>query len=127
VNIGGESIDSTEVSATTLARIPSNGSFNIITNTSIVASWGSNGNPIGTYYCLAIFNNDDNLLFQNPWTNNLTDTLTELTPNTSYEVKVRAKNCDGIVTDWYIIGNVYTLILLLHYNGIQFRMQQTMK
>jgi len=108
-NTGGTGGYSTAVAKYTLANIPSGGTIGTITGTGIEASWSANGNPQGTQYALAAFTTDDVLVKQNPWTTALNSTITGLSPESSYRIKVKAKNGDGNETSWYEIGSAQTL------------------
>lgn len=83
---------------------PSSGSIGTITNNSIQAHWQANGNPAGTLYKLGAFSADNQLVAANDWTNNLSDTLSDLSEDTPYKIKIKAKNEDGVETAWAEIG-----------------------
>ena len=88
---------------------PTQGSFGTITDNSIETIWGANGNPSGTLYRIAAFDANDELVKENEWTSNFSDTITNLTPNTFYKLKGKAKNSDNVETGWVELGLVTTL------------------
>jgi alpha-tubulin suppressor-like RCC1 family protein len=91
------------ISKYTLANVPAKGSLGIAKG-GIKASWDANGNPIGTEYVLAAFNASGTLVAQNSWTASLADILTGLSASASYNIKVKARNAEGIETDWCDLG-----------------------
>ncbi len=107
-NAGGTS-DWTSVSKHTQANKPSGGNITDITNTSLNATWTNGGNPSDTAYKLGAFDTNDTFVKENTWTTNQNDTITALTPETSYRIKVKAKNTENIETDWHEIGTITTL------------------
>lgn len=100
---------STPLTKYTLANTPNSGSIGNITGTGIETSWTSNGNPAGTSYAVGVFNINDQLVKQNPWTTSQADVVMGLTAETTYKVKVKAKNYEGMETGWYEIGTATTL------------------
>ncbi len=107
-NAGGSS-NWTSVSKYTQANKPSGGNITDITNTSLNATWTSGSNPSGTAYKLGAFTTDDTFVKENTWTTNLSGSITEITPETSYRIKVKAKNSESVETDWHEIGTITTL------------------
>jgi len=87
----------------------SSGSFGAITTDSIEVLWEPNGNPDGTLYKIAAYDTDDLLVTENDWTGSLSDTITNLSENTSYIIKIKAKNEDGVETGWHEIGTATSL------------------
>lgn len=88
----------------TLANIPAKKSITTAKNGGIKATWSANGNPIGTQYALAAFDSSGTLVQQKSWTASLSDTLAGLSPSLSYTIKVKARNNDGVETDWCELG-----------------------
>lgn len=88
----------------TLAEVPGNGSIEAVTNSSIAASWDSNGNSAYTCYSLAAFNTDNMLIKQNAWSTDLSGALTGLNAKTPYTIRVKARNPDNVETDWHTIS-----------------------
>jgi alpha-tubulin suppressor-like RCC1 family protein len=79
------------------------------TQQSVQASWTVAGETSGTMYQLAVFDKDDNIIKSNGWMPDFTDTITGLKSGRSYQLKVRAKDGYGIISDWYDIGREDTL------------------
>ncbi len=97
------------VTKNTYAAIPTTGVIDNVTSTSIKASWNANGNPSGTYFSLAAFNQNNSLVKQNPWTTTTQDTITGLEASTTYIIKAKAKNTESVETSWLDIGSITTL------------------
>lgn len=108
-NAGGASDWSSATSKATKPATPSNGSIINITNTSIQAAWGSNGNQSDVQYKLAAFDSNNSIIKQNSWINAQRDTIVSLNPISNYNIRVKARNVYGEETDWYMIDNAATL------------------
>lgn len=80
-----------------------------VSNTSIQALWTSSGEINGATYSLGVFDENDNQVKENLWTSSLNDTIIGLNTSTIYNLKVKAKNSYGNITDWYEIGSATTL------------------
>jgi len=90
----------------TLAEIPGTAAFSDISQTSIRANWTANVNPAGTeYYC-----ENETAGTNSSWTTETTWESTGLGPDTSYCFRVRARNGDGVETDWTSLGCAATLV-----------------
>ncbi|MCX7922700.1 MAG: fibronectin type III domain-containing protein [Clostridia bacterium] len=108
-NTGGVGAWSTPITKYTLSNTPNNGSISAYTNTSVSATWAANGNPTGVSYILAAFvGTNTTPIKQNLWTTSLSDTITGLGAQTTYNIKVKAKNSDNAESPWYQIGTVTT-------------------
>ncbi len=92
---------STSISKYTLANMPSAASIKTESNDYIKVTWDANGNPAGTQYCIAVFDSDNNRIKQNNWTTNLYDSVIRQDDSTTYSIKIKARNQDGIETEWY--------------------------
>ena len=89
----------------TLAALPGTAAFSNITQTSIRANWTANGNPAGTeYYC-----GNTTQGTGSGWTTSASWTSSGLSCGQSYTFRVRARNTDGIATDWVSLGSRSTL------------------
>ena len=89
------------VSKYTLANVPGSASFSNISQTCIRANWTANGNPAGTqYFC------ENQTLGTNPdWMTGTSWNSCALSFGTLYSFRVKAKNADGIETDWTSLGS----------------------
>jgi hypothetical protein len=91
--------------AYTFANLPAAGWFSNITQTSIRANWGANGNPAGTeYYC-----ENTSAGTNSGWTTDTYWNSTGLVCNTSYSFRVKARNGNGIETAYRALGSQSTL------------------
>jgi len=91
-----ETAASTVVYRYTLARDPTVSSFSGVTQESITANWGPNGNPAGTqYFCQNVTLGTDS-----GWTTNSQWTSTGLSCGQVYSFRVKARNGDGMETNW---------------------------
>lgn len=107
INELGSSNWSYPVSAYTLASVPVQREGNLDINTlSLKIDWLDNGNPSGTEYKLALFDENNHKVKENAWTTNLTDTISNLKYATTYKVEIKARNFDGIETEWFTFGSV---------------------
>lgn len=102
-NASGTGDWSTALTVYTLAQKPSSGSIVAITNNTITAAWQGTGNPAGTQYILAAFDQNNTLKAQT-LTTYLTDKVTGLDSDTSYKIKVKAINGDNKETEWLEIS-----------------------
>jgi len=95
---------SSPASKYTLANNPGTSSFSNITQTCIRANWTANENPSGTqYFCENTAQGTNS-----GW---ITDTYWDscgLACGTSYSFRVKAKNNEGIETNWTVLGNQAT-------------------
>ncbi|RLC05610.1 MAG: hypothetical protein DRH34_02020 [Deltaproteobacteria bacterium] len=102
---GNSTPESPESSRYTLANTPGATAFSDITATSIRANWGGNGNPAGTmYYCQNITAGT-----ASDWISNTYWNSTGLDPETTYVLRVIARNGNGIGTAWTNLGSETTL------------------
>jgi RHS repeat-associated protein len=107
VNAGGESDWTSDKGVYTLAAIPVERDGNLDTKKlSLTVSWQDNGNPSGTPYKLALFDENGNMVKERAWTTNLSDTITGLGYCKTYIVKIKAKNFADVETEWYQFGTV---------------------
>jgi hypothetical protein len=88
----------------TLARTPVAGSFYNVTASSIEMSWDSNGNPANTYYLCENTTTGAN----SGWTTSLSWTSTGLSWPGTYSFRVKARNGDGVETEWTDLGSQIT-------------------
>ena len=107
------SVSSTESSTTTLASIPNTPTTVVSSSTQIDLTWTANNNPGTTVY--EVYNVTGSSSFAT--TTDVTDSITGLTPNTSYIFKTRAENIgsSGTYSDYssnstavYTLGNIPT-------------------
>jgi len=97
----------------TLASQPGAEALANISASSIQANWnaGSPANPAGTTYLVECY---EGLGFGGPKVGDsgeittLSHTFGTLDPNAQYSFRVRAKNGDGVWTDWTDLGSAYT-------------------
>ncbi len=89
---------------------PIQGALGAATAYSIQVSWSSNGNPGDTLYKLAAFATDDRLVIEGDWISATSGEIADLSPNTSYRIKIKAKNADGVESAWYEVGTATTLV-----------------
>jgi hypothetical protein len=89
----------------TRANPPSPGSFSNITQSSIRANWGTNGNPAGTqYFCENVTaGTSSGWITANTWNS------TGLSSLTIYTFRVKARNGSGVETNWVSLGSQSTL------------------
>ncbi len=102
--IPNETSYSSLIDACTLANSPGAAPFSGVTQTTVRANWTPNGNRPGTEY-----------LCENVTTGTTSGWLagthwdsTGLTPATSYSFRVKARNGDGIESDWTNLGHQVT-------------------
>lgn len=96
-NLQGSSF-SASLTVYTQADPPASSQFVAVASTTLSLSWNGQGNPAGTVYQVQY---DNNAAFTNPFAVSgaaLSATLSNLTPNTHYWVRVRAQNGDGVFT-----------------------------
>jgi len=84
----------------TLASTPQAGAFSNVTCDSIQANWTANANPAGTEYLCENITNGAN----SGWTANTYWTDIGLGCGTSYSYRVKARNGDGLETEWTNLG-----------------------
>ena len=104
----GDSVEtgySPSASKYTLSNAPGVSSFSNVTQTCIRTNWVANGNPNGTqYYCENTTNGTNS-----GWiTSSFWDSCS-LTCGTAYNFSVKARNGDGVETDWTSLGSQPTL------------------
>jgi hypothetical protein len=88
----------------TRANPPSAGAFSNVTQTSIRANWGANGNPAGTQYlCENITAGTGS-----GWITTTNWNSTGLSPLTIYTFRVKARNGNGLETEWVSLGSQST-------------------
>ena len=89
---------------TTKANFPGTAPFSNVTTNSIQANWTANGNPSGTqYYCENTTKGTNS-----GWVTNVYWNSTGLSVNTNYHFQVKAKNKDGVETNWTDLGSQKT-------------------
>lgn len=90
----------------TLARVPRVLSFSNVTQTSIQANWGNNGNPAGTeYFCENITaGTNSGWITATSWNN------TGLSAGTTYSYRVKARNGNSKQTSWRNLGSQSTRV-----------------
>ena len=74
-----------------------------VATTSIQANWTANGNPAGTEYLVECWEGPDftgTKVGDSGWTAGLRFDFTELTPDSQYSFRVRARNRGGVETVW---------------------------
>jgi len=108
-NSSGISAASAAATKYTLANMPNNGTIGTKSQNSIQAAWQANGNPAATQYSLAAFDASNNLVKQSTWSTTLYNTVTGLSSDTQYKIKVKARNGENIETGWYEIATGATL------------------
>jgi YD repeat-containing protein len=88
----------------TLANVPGTASFSNVTQTCIRANWTANGNPSGTqYYC-----ENTTAGTNSGWITTTYWDSCGLVCGTSYSFRVKAKNSEGIETNWTNLGSSAT-------------------
>jgi YD repeat-containing protein len=85
----------------TLANVPGSASFSNISQTCIRANWTANGNPAGTQF----FSENQTLGTNSGWITETSWNSCALSFGTLYSFRVKAKNADGIETDWTSLGS----------------------
>ena len=104
-NAQGESSKSNTCYAYTYAAAPLAQALSDVTDVSIRANWGQNGNQSGTlYYC-----ENTTAGTNSGWTSSLSWNSTGLSPSTGYTFRVKARNGDGDETAWTNLGSETTL------------------
>jgi hypothetical protein len=88
----------------TYANAPGAAPFSNITTNSIQANWSANGNPSWTEYCCKNITNGTN----SGWTTKTFCQSVGLSPSSSYSFQVKARNKDGIETEWIMLGTIST-------------------
>ena len=89
----------------TAAAIPGSAPFSMVTPGSIRANWSQNGNPSGTeYLCENITTSQTS-----GWITDTSWNCMGLLPATMYTFRVKARNHDGLETDWCILGTRMTV------------------
>ncbi|NLH41100.1 MAG: hypothetical protein GX448_04600 [Planctomycetes bacterium] len=95
-----------EAHAYTLALVPTAPAFGQPAGDKLAVYWSSNGNPYGTqYWC-------ENTVTHahSGWTTGASWTDSGLSPNTSYTYRVKARNADGLETDFSAQAAGYSAI-----------------
>jgi hypothetical protein len=88
----------------TLANIPGIAPFSNVTQSCIRSNWTANGNPAGTQY----FCENTTAGTNSGWITDTSWNTCNLTCNTTYSFRVKAKNGDGVETDWTSLGSQRT-------------------
>jgi hypothetical protein len=88
----------------TLANAPSTAAFTNITQTSIQANWGTNGNPGGTQY----FAQNTTAGTNSGWTTATSWVSSGLTCGQGYSFAVKARNHEGVETAGTVLGTAST-------------------
>jgi hypothetical protein len=111
---GVESPKSAPVSSYTFAAQPGQPGFTTVLYTSFTVTWPSNGNPNNTVYEISesldgfLTNFSTPIAFGAAFTANTTN-FANLLPGTTYWLRVRAENGDGVITSFSTIGATETL------------------
>ncbi len=87
---------STEFSTTTKAALPLNLTAASTASSSITFTVGANGNPTSTEYYVATLDNAKN----SGWTASTTLSISDLTCETEYTFRAKARNSATVETDW---------------------------
>lgn len=103
---GVETGYSPSISKYTLANLPQAASFTNITQTCIRPNWTANGNPNGTQYFCENTTSGSN----SGWTTNNYWDNCGLSAGSSYALRVKARNGEGVETGWTSLGNRSTLV-----------------
>ncbi|MFA5104313.1 MAG: putative Ig domain-containing protein [Candidatus Margulisiibacteriota bacterium] len=83
---------------------PMAGAFSAVTSTVIVANWGSGGSGTGTkYYC-----ENTTAGTNSGWIEGTSYTNRGLTPDSTYSFRVKARNLEGIESEWTLLGEQKT-------------------
>ncbi|MDI6641707.1 MAG: fibronectin type III domain-containing protein, partial [Elusimicrobiota bacterium] len=98
---------SSDISTSTLCNLPGVPQFNVFVS-SIDVTWGANNNSPWTEYLCQISSVSPFNPFISSTTYNLQLTTYDLQPNTTYYYRVKAKNLQGIYTD-YVYESTHTL------------------
>ena len=94
----------------TLARIPIFSAYTIITSSSITVEWEPNNNPLYvTRYECEVSSTIPFTVFISTLTYNLYFTAENLRPNTTYYLRARAINHEGVETSWVDFPSTYTI------------------
>jgi|GEM_PF-4845264 len=91
--------------AYTHATLPMSEAFSNITTNSIQANWNTNGNPVGTeYFC-------ENMTAgtTSGWIMDVYWNCIGLSANANYSFRTKARNVEGVETEWTDLGSIYTL------------------
>lgn len=97
---------SAAVSKYTQANQPAASAFSNITQSAIKVNWAANGNPTPTYY----FCENVTKGTHSGWIPKLYWNCRGLDSNTSYRFRVKARNAEGVETDWFDLGTAQTLM-----------------
>ena len=107
----GATVYGTAAVAITLAASPAASSFANIYSSTFTATWGVNGNPVGTEYYVKIAT--DAGFTQNvqisDYNSLIGRTFVNLDSSTTYYAEVKARNSDAVETSFVGLGNVTTL------------------
>lgn len=108
-NFGGASL-----STATRAAIPAVSSFSAVGQNGLDVAWNANGNPGYTPYELSLSSDAFSAYISTPipTTSSFTGlggSLSALTPNTTYYVRLRAQNIAGVLTDFSAVSSTITL------------------
>jgi chitodextrinase len=95
---------STTVASYTLANTPGAGNFSNVTQTAIQVGWNANENSKVTEYYCEIPGTD----FHSGWITATSWNSTGLSCGKSYSFQVKARNGDGVETDWRNLGSQQT-------------------
>jgi hypothetical protein len=87
-------------SVATLARAPASASPVVLSSADLAAAWDRDGNPAGTeFFAQAALDSGFTAgLVSGGWTTTLSSTFSTLSPNTSYYLRVKARNHGGVET-----------------------------
>jgi len=88
----------------TQANPPAASAFSNINQWGIRVNWAGNGNPSNTRYFCENTTNGAN----SGWIQRLSWNNSRLNSNTSYSFRVKARNADGVETDWVDLGTAQT-------------------
>ncbi|MFH2201491.1 MAG: S8 family serine peptidase [Elusimicrobiota bacterium] len=95
----------------TLALAPQAAAFSGHTDSALTANWSAAGNPAGTQYLAEIAEDADftSNLNAGAWTTDTSEAFTDLTVNTPYYFRVRARSHQGVETSSVPLNADYTL------------------
>ncbi|MFC1501179.1 FG-GAP-like repeat-containing protein [Elusimicrobiota bacterium] len=115
-NSGGTQTDWETIgsSTRTLAQIPTDANFDIVTSNSLDVSWNISSNPVTVQYLAQIATNESygQNLSSSGWMASISSwTFAGLTVDTTYSFRVKARNSDNTETNWHeILSSTRTLV-----------------
>lgn len=106
-----ESASATTFSTATLAAVPGTSAFDFVGVSSLTLSWNSGGNPSGTLYQAQVSTDSGFGVFSTSDTFTLSLTTLPLAANTTYFVRVKARNRQGVDTNYNAVISTSTSLL----------------